>query len=51
MTPQHLDAIVVGAGQGGGKPLALDLGRSGQKTAIIEQKQAQVDRHVPVEAL
>src|SRR5215212_6156836 len=34
---QHYDAVVVGAGQGGG-PLASALARAGRKTAIIERE-------------
>jgi pyruvate/2-oxoglutarate dehydrogenase complex dihydrolipoamide dehydrogenase (E3) component len=35
--PQHFDAVVVGAGQGGG-PLASALARSGRRTALIERE-------------
>jgi pyruvate/2-oxoglutarate dehydrogenase complex dihydrolipoamide dehydrogenase (E3) component len=34
--PQHFDAIVIGTGQGG-SPLAVRLGASGRKTAIVER--------------
>jgi len=34
--PQHFDAIVIGTGQGGA-PLAVRLGKSGRKTAVIER--------------
>lgn len=34
---QHYDAIVIGAGQGGG-PLATALARAGSKTALIERE-------------
>src|SRR5579862_5728950 len=34
--PQHFDAVVIGTGQGG-SPLAVRLGQSGRKTAIIER--------------
>jgi pyruvate/2-oxoglutarate dehydrogenase complex dihydrolipoamide dehydrogenase (E3) component len=34
--PQHYDAVVVGAGQGGG-PLASALAQSGRRTALIER--------------
>ncbi|HEY3597051.1 MAG TPA: FAD-containing oxidoreductase [Paraburkholderia sp.] len=34
--PQHFDAIVIGTGQGG-SPLAVRLGASGRKTAVIER--------------
>ncbi|SEA34439.1 FAD-containing oxidoreductase [Paraburkholderia sartisoli] len=34
--PQHFDAIVIGTGQGG-SPLAVRLGESGRKTAVIER--------------
>ncbi|MGF6772789.1 pyruvate/2-oxoglutarate dehydrogenase complex dihydrolipoamide dehydrogenase (E3) component [Paraburkholderia sp. GAS199] len=34
--PQHFDAVVIGTGQGGA-PLAVRLGKSGRKTAIIER--------------
>src|SRR5213596_701640 len=37
MTPQHYDAIVIGAGQGGG-PLSTALARAGWKTAIVERE-------------
>src|SRR5438045_3242831 len=37
MTPEHYDAIVIGAGQSGG-PLSTALARSGRKTAIIERE-------------
>lgn len=36
-TPQHYDAVVVGAGQGGGS-LASALDRAGRRTALIERK-------------
>src|SRR6476660_6053920 len=35
----HYDAIVIGAGQGGG-PLASALANAGKKTALIEQEHA-----------
>ena len=35
--PQHYDAVVVGAGQGGG-PLASALAQSGRRTALIERE-------------
>ncbi|ASL45486.1 putative pyridine nucleotide-disulfide oxidoreductase RclA [Burkholderia sp. AD24] len=34
--PQHFDAVVIGTGQGG-SPLAVRLGKSGRKTAVIER--------------
>ena len=34
--PQHFDAVVIGTGQGG-SPLAVRLGASGRKTAVIER--------------
>ena len=34
---QHYDAVVVGAGQGGG-PLATALARAGRRTALIERE-------------
>lgn len=34
--PQHFDAVVIGTGQGG-SPLAIRLGESGRKTAVIER--------------
>ncbi|MFM0119975.1 FAD-containing oxidoreductase [Paraburkholderia sp. RL18-101-BIB-B] len=34
--PQHFDAVVIGTGQGG-SPLAVRLGHSGRKTAVIER--------------
>ncbi|MGZ3681099.1 MAG: FAD-dependent oxidoreductase, partial [Ktedonobacterales bacterium] len=34
---EHYDAIVIGAGQGGG-PLSTALARAGRKTAIIERE-------------
>ncbi|HEX7912173.1 MAG TPA: FAD-containing oxidoreductase [Paraburkholderia sp.] len=34
--PQHFDAVVIGTGQGGA-PLAVRLGESGRKTAVIER--------------
>ncbi len=37
MSRQHYDAIVIGAGQGGG-PLASALARAGRKTAIVERE-------------
>ena len=36
-TPRHYDAVVVGAGQGGG-PLASALAEAGKKTAIVERE-------------
>jgi pyruvate/2-oxoglutarate dehydrogenase complex dihydrolipoamide dehydrogenase (E3) component len=35
--PQHFDAIVIGTGQGG-SPLAVRLGKSGRKTAVVERE-------------
>jgi pyruvate/2-oxoglutarate dehydrogenase complex dihydrolipoamide dehydrogenase (E3) component len=35
-TPEKFDAIIIGTGQAG-KPLAIDLGNAGWKTAIIER--------------
>ena len=35
MTPERFDTIIIGTGQSG-KPLALALGRSGRKTAVVE---------------
>jgi pyruvate/2-oxoglutarate dehydrogenase complex dihydrolipoamide dehydrogenase (E3) component len=35
--PQHYDAVVIGAGQGGG-PLASALAQSGRRTALIERE-------------
>lgn len=37
-TPEQYDAIVIGAGQGGG-PFASALARAGKRTAIIERDQ------------
>src|SRR5881398_1347665 len=37
MTPEHYDAIVIGAGQSGG-PLSTALARAGRRTAIIERE-------------
>ena len=37
MEPERFDAIVLGTGQAG-KPLALDLGAAGRRTAIIERE-------------
>jgi pyruvate/2-oxoglutarate dehydrogenase complex dihydrolipoamide dehydrogenase (E3) component len=37
MEPERFDAIVLGTGQAG-KPLALDLGRAGRRTAVIERE-------------
>src|SRR5438045_6702528 len=37
MTPEHYDAIVIGAGQSGG-PLSTALARAGRKTAIVERE-------------
>src|ERR1700758_4965358 len=34
--PQHFDAVVIGTGQGG-SPLAVRLGQSGRRTAVIER--------------
>lgn len=36
-TPRHYDAVVVGAGQGGG-PLASALARVGRRTALLERE-------------
>lgn len=35
--PQHLDAVVIGSGQGG-NPLAMALAKAGLRTALIERK-------------
>src|SRR5262249_33095403 len=37
MAPERFDAIVLGTGQAG-KPLALDLGGAGRRTAVIERE-------------
>src|SRR6201981_3029522 len=37
MSSEHFDAIVLGTGQAG-KPLALDLGGAGRRTAVIERE-------------
>src|SRR5215467_1094426 len=37
MEPERFDAIVLGTGQAG-KPLALDLGGAGRRTAVIERE-------------
>jgi pyruvate/2-oxoglutarate dehydrogenase complex dihydrolipoamide dehydrogenase (E3) component len=37
MGPERFDAIVLGTGQAG-KPLALDLGSAGRRTAVIERE-------------
>ncbi|HVE09211.1 MAG TPA: FAD-containing oxidoreductase [Paraburkholderia sp.] len=37
MPHQHFDAIVIGTGQGG-SPLAVRLGQSGRKTAVVERE-------------
>jgi pyruvate/2-oxoglutarate dehydrogenase complex dihydrolipoamide dehydrogenase (E3) component len=37
MEPEHFDAIVLGTGQAG-KPLALDLGAAGRRTAVVERE-------------
>src|SRR3954463_3171190 len=37
MALQRFDAIVIGAGQAG-KPLALDLGGAGRRTAVVERE-------------
>src|SRR5262249_23225332 len=37
MEPERFDAIVLGTGQGG-KPLALDLGGAGRRTAVVERE-------------
>src|SRR5262249_42501777 len=37
MKPERLDAIVLGTGQAG-KPLALDLGGAGRRTAVVERE-------------
>jgi pyruvate/2-oxoglutarate dehydrogenase complex dihydrolipoamide dehydrogenase (E3) component len=37
MKPEHFDALVLGTGQAG-KPLALDLGGAGRRTAVIERE-------------
>ncbi len=36
MAPEHFDAIILGTGQAG-KPLALDLGAAGRRTAVVER--------------
>ena len=36
MEPERFDAIVLGTGQAG-KPLALDLGAAGRRTAVVER--------------
>src|SRR5947209_2767982 len=37
MVPERFDAIVLGTGQAG-KPLALDLGGAGRRTAVVERE-------------
>jgi pyruvate/2-oxoglutarate dehydrogenase complex dihydrolipoamide dehydrogenase (E3) component len=37
MQPERFDAIVLGTGQAG-KPLALDLGSAGRRTAVVERE-------------
>jgi pyruvate/2-oxoglutarate dehydrogenase complex dihydrolipoamide dehydrogenase (E3) component len=37
MTPERFDAIILGTGQAG-KPLALDLGGAGRRTAVVERE-------------
>src|SRR5262252_2728673 len=37
MNPERFDAIVLGTGQAG-KPLALDLGAAGRRTAVVERE-------------
>jgi pyruvate/2-oxoglutarate dehydrogenase complex dihydrolipoamide dehydrogenase (E3) component len=37
MEPERFDAIVLGTGQAG-KPLALDLGGAGRRTAVVERQ-------------
>jgi pyruvate/2-oxoglutarate dehydrogenase complex dihydrolipoamide dehydrogenase (E3) component len=37
MPPERFDAIILGTGQAG-KPLALDLGEAGRRTAVIERE-------------
>src|SRR5437773_5302459 len=37
MTPEHYDAIVIGAGQSGG-PLSTALARAGRRTVLIERE-------------
>ena len=37
MEPERFDAIVLGTGQAG-KPLALDLGGAGRRTALVERE-------------
>jgi pyruvate/2-oxoglutarate dehydrogenase complex dihydrolipoamide dehydrogenase (E3) component len=39
MQPERLDAIILGTGQAG-KPLALDLGSAGRRTAVVEREHA-----------
>src|SRR6266568_5060414 len=36
-TPEHYDAIIIGAGQAGG-PLSTAFGQAGRKTVIIERE-------------
>ena len=49
-TPEHLDAIIIGTGQGG-KPLAGALAEAGWRAAIIERDRVggDVDLHRPIE--
>jgi pyruvate/2-oxoglutarate dehydrogenase complex dihydrolipoamide dehydrogenase (E3) component len=37
MAPEHFDAIILGTGQAG-KPLALELGGAGRRTAVVERE-------------
>src|SRR5487761_588330 len=37
MAQEHFDAMILGTGQAG-KPLALDLGGAGRRTAVIERE-------------
>jgi pyruvate/2-oxoglutarate dehydrogenase complex dihydrolipoamide dehydrogenase (E3) component len=37
ITPERFDAIILGTGQAG-KPLALDLGGAGRRTAVVERE-------------
>src|SRR6516165_1396005 len=37
MAPENFDAIVLGTGQAG-KPLALELGAAGRRTAVVERE-------------
>src|SRR6516164_11337234 len=37
MMPERFDSIILGTGQAG-KPLALDLGGAGRRTAVVERE-------------